>query len=57
MKILTASMFLKTKQILIDVTSKYNHFSSHHIPTSQSYPNIKCIISSIDADSHNKYCM
>ena len=27
-------------------------FSSHHMPTSQSYPNIKCIILTIDKDSH-----
>ena len=57
MKSLTAFDVFKMKQILINVTSKYDNFSSHHIPTSQFYPNIKCIISSIDADSHNKYCM
>ena len=27
-------------------------FSSHHMPTSQSYPNIKCIIQMIDTDSY-----
>ena len=35
-----------------NTTSRYDHFSSHHMPTSQSYPNIKCIIQMIDTDSY-----
>ena len=52
MKILVAFDVNEIEIILINITSRYNHFFSHHIPTSHFYPNIQCMIYIIYTDSH-----